>query len=262
MTLDKAYLDMFGDGKPTITNLTCPITGQVLWSIPADNHVMDASQFYYPEGHRGVIFERHPFSWRIFRQTNTKSFGGKVISWWKLEDNNSWTQYIEIPGTSEIVPISTSKKEIKAIKDKIAKEKREREKAYDERIASGWVDPFKAIQIARVNMNTISNDLIPVVPMAAPSGSSFYVEFKYRDDVEKEPTYPYLITEENLVENTKIWNSKEHNWGREPVEFKYLKVGDTIDVWDNGGGLSLALRRYELVIRDGVEIYRRLIAMS
>lgn len=262
MTLDDAYLRIFGDGKPTITNLTCPLTGQVLWSVPVDQHTMDASHFYFPEGHRKIIFERHPFSWSIFRQTNTESFGGKVITWWNLEKDNSWTQYIEIPGTNEIVPITTSKKEIKAIKDKIAKDKKERKRAYDERIASGWIDPFASIKIAKVSMNTIANNLIPIVPMAAPSGSSFYMEFRYNDNSEQEPTYPYLITEENVEETKLIWNSKEHNWGRQPADYKDIKVGDTIDVWDNGGGLSLSLRKFELVMRDGIEIYRRLIAMS
>jgi hypothetical protein len=185
MTLDDVYVNIFGDKKPMVTNLTCPITGQILWSIPTDNHVMDGSHFYYPEGHREIIFERHPFSWRFFRQTNTEIFSGKVITWWKLEDDNSWTQYIKVKGIPEIIPINTSKKEIKAIKDKIAKDKKERKRAYDEKVASGWIDPFASIKIANVNMSNIANDLIPVIPMTAPLGSLFYKELKHSNDVEK-----------------------------------------------------------------------------
>jgi len=255
MTLDEIHNRIFGEQKPLPTILTCPITGKLLWSLPVEHHVMDASHYYFPEGDRKIIFERHPFSWSLFRHTNSTSLGGKVISWWRLNDDNSWTSMIEIKGLDGVYERDIPYETIKKLLAEHRKEKKKRHKEYQERLKSGLPVLPNAIKI---NASCLGTDLVVVEPMGLPTGNLMYFDIvvnKENDTVK----YPYTVTSMNVDDVNDAWDLHKYSMYE---TYGDIKIGDTITEWDNGGALSLSLRRGEYVVRDGIEIYKRLTAMS
>ena len=82
----------------------------------------------------------------------------------------------------------------------------------------------------------------------------FDIEYVYNT---VEIVYPYLVTNETLNNLRIIWGLEKYKmFGT----YGDLQSGDTIDEWKHGGPLSM--RWGESIIRDGVEIYSRLTAMS
>jgi len=257
-TLDELEKEIFGDGSPKPTNLTCPVTGARLMAEPVEREVRDPSHFYFTEGHPEYRYERHPFSWNLFRQVygGERRIGTKALRYWKLEESPAtkplWVEMVKPEGLGEVVPIDTPKSEIDLMIEKKALEHQIRNLEFQLRLLNG--DPIFPM-IKRVEAVSVGLNLVPIRPMEKATTATMYIDHIHED---KKILYPFIVSSENIEDVKK-------DWLRLPEYEKYyiygdIKIGDTIDEWEYGGALSM--RMGECVIRDGIEIYSRLTAMS
>lgn len=260
-TLDEMHKRIFGDVKPEETNLRCPISGDILMALPVERGVMDPMYLYEAKNNPEYRYGRHPFSWSIFTQYPRGSNGwfDKGISYWRLEDDGSWTKMIHVKELSgKLFVDGTPRSEINA-EIKKEKERLEERRKY---LAEQPEEALNFPTFTKILAKTITQDLVPVKPMSIPEGKTFYIDSKVND--EPRIVYPYLVTEENLQETIEKWTLPIHNWGKENLinfeKFGTIQTGDTIDELVTGGALSM--RHYEHVVRNGEIIYKRLIAMS
>ena len=253
-SLDQVYRDIFGERKPEKTELKCPVTGKNLWAEPTEIEVRDPSHFYFAEDHPEHRYERHPFSWNLFRKIHggTRTMGSKALAYYRLEEDNTWTEMYYPKGLDKLVPKNTSQREIDLLIEIQELKRKNSELEYGKRISKGEPLLPKAM---KVSAKTISSDLVPVQPMSEPKGLLTVLDTRY--DGYKEIVYPYLVTDENIEEIKKTWNLEKYK--NYPVHGE-VKIGDLIDEWKHGGPLSM--RAGECIIRDGVEIYSRLTKMS
>jgi len=159
----------------------------------------------------------------------------------------------EPEGLDSLVEVGTSQKEIDRLIEEQKEKKRLAEIEYKRRIESG--EPLLPIMM-RVQPQTVGMDLVSVQPMTAPSGKASIMDVVYVTNEDK-ISYPYSVTEENIEEVKKNWELTKHAKYSEHGE---IQVGDVIDEWKYGGALSM--RKGEMIVRDGIEIYTRLTAMS
>lgn len=244
------------DRKPEPTHLKCPISGDTLWAEPVERHVMDPSHFYYAENHKQYRYERHPFSWRLFRRVygGTRIMGSKALQYFRLnEDDYSWTELLKIEGLNELVEVGTSEKEIKRLIKEQKKKQKLADKEYKRRLASG--EPVFPMLMA-VQPKSIAMELVSVKPIAEPSGLANIIDIVYVTGEEK-VCYPYTVTAENIEEVKANWPLEKYS---KYEKFGDIQIGDVIDEWKHGGALSM--RKGEMIVRNGVEIYSRLTAMS
>lgn len=257
-TLDEIYTEMFGDNKPTKTNLKCPVTGKPLWAEPVEEEgflIRDPSHFYFTEDQPEHRYERHPFSWNLFRKIygGTRRMGTKAQAYFRLEEDETWTELYYPEGLDELVPVGTEDSEIKKKIELQEINKQISELEYRKRILEGGI----TLPIAKkVTAKTIGMDLVPVQPMSAPTGDSILsiLDIRYSGE---ETIYPYTVTEDNIDEVRSNWDLEKY---KQHELHGPIQVGDVIDEWSHGGALSM--RAGESVIRDGVEIYSRLTKMS
>ena len=163
---------MFQQDKKTNTGLLCPITNSPLWYVGSEHHVMDPDSFYSPESDDSVIFARHPFSWKLFRLVESKSMWSQAIRYFRLNDDNSWTEMKEAPHTNSMFPIDDFSPEWEAACQEgleNLRKRKETEKYWEE-------NPDKD---PRVKAKLVSTELIEVKPMSAPTGTLYYLDFKY-----------------------------------------------------------------------------------
>ena len=159
------------------TNLICPISGGILYSEKEDRNIRDASTFYVSDLGKNIVFERHPFSWSIFRQISgvNRYYGGNVLSWWRLNDDGSWTSMIKVKDTDILLPFDTTTEEINRVRDEELYKRKESQRLYKEALERGEITPllstFKEIFTKSINFNLVS-----VKPMNGPTGKIFYTQ--------------------------------------------------------------------------------------
>lgn len=241
------------DEKPEVTDLICPNSGFRLMAEPVERWVMDPSHFYFAEGAPNFRYERHPFSWMTFRQIHggDRRMGSKVIKWWKLNHDRTWTEMMEVEGVEGIIPLDTPQSEIDLLKEINLHKKRIAQLEYEARLASGA--PLLPIA-KKVEARTISSDLVAVKPMKAPSGDLFVIQPDYNS---YQIQYPFKVNDENIQVIREQWNLEKYKQHKVHGD---IMIGDTIDEWKHGGPMSM--RAGEMVVRDGIEIYSRLTRMS
>jgi hypothetical protein len=156
------------------TGLFCPITGKPLLYVGYETDVMDADSWYSPEDDDTIIYARHPFSWKLFRLVDSKSMHSKELRYFRLNDDNSWTEMKEAPHTNSVFPIDDFSPEWEAACQEGLENlrKRKEREAYWEKHPNE--DP-------RIKSQLVSTELIEVKPMSAPTGILFYFDYKYNE---------------------------------------------------------------------------------
>ena len=154
--------------------LICPITGSNLIHIGCEHHVMDPDQWYSPESDKTIIYARHPFSWTIFRLIERPNMMEKALRYFKLNDDNTWTELKRVPNGNNLFPLDDFgddwQKACEEGLERLAKRKAQEEywKEHPEE------DP-------RIFAKTVSIELIEVKPMDPPSMLLNFFDFKYKD---------------------------------------------------------------------------------
>jgi hypothetical protein len=156
------------------TNLLCPITGERLIWIGSDVHVMDPDSFYKPTNTPNIIYARHPFSYNLFRLVeNSYNHCQPGKKFFRLNEDNSWTEMILIKEIDKLVEIDTNQEEIDKLISKILEEKRKKKEDYDEKVRNGQITPI-TIDIKKVEAQQIGLDLVEVKPLSPPSSIIFF----------------------------------------------------------------------------------------
>ena len=156
------------------TNLICPITGSPLWYVGTERETRDPDSWYSPESDKNIIFARHPFSWNLFRLVDSKSMMAKEKRYFRLNDDNTWTELKKVPHSNELFPKDTPEDDpewLSAVKNGLERERKRQEqnKYWDEHPNE---DP-------RIKARLIGLDKVEVKPMSAPTGMLFYMDYTY-----------------------------------------------------------------------------------
>lgn len=186
---------------PAPTELLCPITGSKLLYIGTEQDVMDPDAWYSPESNSQIIFARHPFSRKIFRQIDRKSLYAKALRYFRLNDDNSWTELKKIPNGDDLFPINTPEDDPSWIEScQVAFDRVERQRQQNE-----YWDQHPE-EDPRVRSKCIASELVSVQPMSAPLGILNYVDFVYNP-----PKENFIRKVVNFIKlKIRIWQLKRN----------------------------------------------------
>lgn len=115
--------------------------------------------------------------------------------------------------------------------------------------------------VTKLASKCISLKLEKIKPIEKCEGKFFYFDYE-TSNTENTPKYPYIVTSENLELVKSNWYSTRHRCCTSNNYSYDTKLGDVIDEITTGNHLQLCGRTYEIVLRDGVEVARRLLRMS
>ena len=170
-TIEELESEIFGK-YPKRTGLKCPVTGSELLQDKGDEFVRDPDSVYHAESDPTIKFLRHPFSWKVFRQVDRDE---KAIRYFRLNDDNSWTELKSIPGSSSLFPIDTPENDpewIVAVQKGLDNlEKRRRQEEY-------WKEHPE--EDPRYFSRLDATEIVEVRPMAPPSSKLLYFDFTYK----------------------------------------------------------------------------------
>jgi hypothetical protein len=155
--------------------LKCPITGDELVYIGRDEDCMDGSSYYSPTSDKSIIYSVWPRRNNIYGLVDSMSNYSKESRYFKLNEDNSWTEMKRVPHGDKLFPKnffgSEWKKACSEAEDRYQK-RLERENYWKENPEE---DP-------RYFAKTISADKVIVSPMGAPIGMLFYLDHSIKSN--------------------------------------------------------------------------------
>jgi hypothetical protein len=238
-------INIFKEKLKKKTHLKCPITGDFLIFIGNNEGKENYKYYYYPENDNSIIYYRNNYIWDLFVSETKNS---KKKRYFKLIDESNWIEMIKYEGLRDLVSVNESKENIESLLKRAKDLKNRRIKKTQEDLEKGIIIPI----IINIDLDEVPYE----IASNAPFESSYnFIRRKQFESIKNNVDYPYFITEKNIDELIYKWNVSNNSLFKQYGE---LQIGDMVDRWQGSGWEKLSLMEGEIIIRNGVIIYRRI----